>query len=1136
MRTNRARIRRENTMKALKKLRLINWHYFLNSKIDFGTINFLTGENAAGKSTLIDAMQVVLLGDTSGRTFNKAANEKAGRTLKGYLRGEIGDNDDGSAKYLRNGRFTSYIALEFFDDVLERAFTVGIVFDVYDDGSEEHKFFFLDDAFPANDFCLLNVPMSQKQLLEFFTQNYRKSEFVFCDSNAQYQNLLKEKFGNLKDKYFSLFKKAVSFTPITNIEQFITDYVCDVPNEINIESMKANIASYERLKIEADDMELKIRSLEEISRIYQEILDRREEQKISSYISKRISYQMHLDRINELQKGIATNDQRIAEIDEALVDIDAQLENFNRQKESLISFKVSSDSYKMITEMKRTYEEADKKVRAITSRVEGVRNRLIGYINNFDSTAAKLLIVTREVQDLTSEEDIRTACETLILESEEVRKICAGLKENLSGEEPLSSDIFNAFASRISEFRSKVAESYGLLKSRLASSIASYAAKKQNLSDASSGKSYDYNFIQVKNQLQHALEDHFHEKVPVRVYADLVDIRSAKWVKAIEGFISSQKLNLFVDDRYYEAANRILPEIMRRNRYYRTGLVDSAKLYQQNFECEKGSVAEEIVTAHQGARDYTNFLLGRIYKCETFAEARESGRGLCPDCTGYRNFASFVIPESNYHYCLIGRSVSESSKKERTAELEKETRFIDVLRVMVDTLSFASRLEVMSSSEASSCLEIFEEGETLPSLKETLNRYRKELDEGTSQEMSITDSKIEKINSDIRALEEDKNNLILEKGALQNSSIQIREEKIPQQVSASGAIIEEIKNAFDAEWIETKGMPTFLEESESEASMSDIRFKYDELFAKSQNKMRSLTNIFNELRKDYIVAHKLSFDITRLDNDEFEQELVSLRDVRLPQYRTKIEDARQKATKEFRDDFIFKLKTSIEQVRTQIDELNEALKDAKFGQDSYEFTVQPNPQYIDYYNMITDELLLEYGADEDAFIEKHRDIMDNLFRMIGDGSESKDKSSAIAQNIEKFTDYRTYLLFDLKVNSANKRSYSLARNIKKASGGETQTPFYIAILASFSQLYRVKASRTISNCIRLVVFDEAFSKMDRNRIVEAVRILKEFDLQVILSAPPEKVNDISKIVDQTLIVTRHNNRSFIDPYKIKIGS
>ena len=128
-------------MKLLTRLRLINWHYFSNINVRFDQINFLTGENAAGKSTLIDAMQVVLLGDTSGRIFNKAASEKSGRTIKGYLKGEIGDEGEGVYRYLRNGRFTSYICLEFHDDVLDSYFTLGIVFDVYEDGSEQQHFF-----------------------------------------------------------------------------------------------------------------------------------------------------------------------------------------------------------------------------------------------------------------------------------------------------------------------------------------------------------------------------------------------------------------------------------------------------------------------------------------------------------------------------------------------------------------------------------------------------------------------------------------------------------------------------------------------------------------------------------------------------------------------------------------------------------------------------------------------------------------------------------------------------------------------------------------------------------------------------------------------------------------------------------
>ena len=46
-------------MKLLKKIRIINWHYFYKVSFDLDQVNFLTGQNAAGKSTLIDAMQIV---------------------------------------------------------------------------------------------------------------------------------------------------------------------------------------------------------------------------------------------------------------------------------------------------------------------------------------------------------------------------------------------------------------------------------------------------------------------------------------------------------------------------------------------------------------------------------------------------------------------------------------------------------------------------------------------------------------------------------------------------------------------------------------------------------------------------------------------------------------------------------------------------------------------------------------------------------------------------------------------------------------------------------------------------------------------------------------------------------------------
>ena len=85
-------------MKKLKKILLVNWLYFSKQIIEVDDVNFLTGKNGAGKSTVIDALQIVLLGETSSRNFNQAANEKSQRTLDGYLRADMDDNNPYSRK------------------------------------------------------------------------------------------------------------------------------------------------------------------------------------------------------------------------------------------------------------------------------------------------------------------------------------------------------------------------------------------------------------------------------------------------------------------------------------------------------------------------------------------------------------------------------------------------------------------------------------------------------------------------------------------------------------------------------------------------------------------------------------------------------------------------------------------------------------------------------------------------------------------------------------------------------------------------------------------------------------------------------------------------------------------------------
>lgn len=132
-------------MKKLKKILLINWLYFSKQLIEVGDVNFLTGKNGAGKSTVIDALQIVLLGETNARNFNQAANEKSQRTLDGYLRADMDDN----SPYSRRGKdFSSYIACEFQDETEGIQFVTGVVFDCRSDGVNQEHFFIYDGVIP----------------------------------------------------------------------------------------------------------------------------------------------------------------------------------------------------------------------------------------------------------------------------------------------------------------------------------------------------------------------------------------------------------------------------------------------------------------------------------------------------------------------------------------------------------------------------------------------------------------------------------------------------------------------------------------------------------------------------------------------------------------------------------------------------------------------------------------------------------------------------------------------------------------------------------------------------------------------------------------------------------------------------
>lgn len=1122
-------------MKSLTKAKIINWHYFWNQTIDFKDIVFLTGKNASGKSTLIDALELVLLGDTSGKYFNKAAMDKSARTLKGYLRGEIGDTLEGDFKYLRSGRFTSYIVLEFFDDLHNEYFTMGIVFDSFADGSEEHHFFEFDDRIPENEFIENKYPMEYKALYRFLNENYN-GRFKFFDTNKQYTEFLKFKFGGLKDKYFSLLKKAASFTPITDITTFITEHVCEKQENIELSSLQENILQYKKLQVEAERLEHRVTLLQEIDDNFNKYVNAKESLDISKYLIEKCELEMSKDKVNGFKNNVIKAQERIAEIDLELEENKNNLQILENRKINLLSDKTNNDVGRLVNELMEQKRQIETQINDIEAKKQGIKDNLNAYCDKYINASTKLVSSLKTFNKDFLDEDRLNDLTALEESAKVILDNSKEFKELLKGEvTSITEDRLVDFRTKLSNFKNNVS-TLAISIARNISNIEKKIAKlrEEEKTIKTGTKSYSEILMTIRKKLEEDLKEKFHKDIPVSIYADLIDIKDLSWSNAIEGFLAGQKFNLFVAPKYYIEAYKSLAKLVDLYRYYSISIVDEEKIIERNYRCEPESLAEEIITDHEGARAYTNFLIGRLHKSMSVNEARESGNGITKECDLYRNFALSKINPRLYQSSYIGRSLDERFIKEKNIELQNNLANLGSFRSLSSLITEANNLEILNSNEISIILEDILKTSGLEGLQKTLDYIKEELSERDTTLISSIDKRLKDVEADIEDLKQGNETLILEKGNLTNEIENLKKDKIKTEEFKIHEKEKSLINNYDVEFVNEKCLPYLENEFKEGKNFLTILNEQNTSIVRSQY---IASNIFSQLvkaRRDYCRDYHLSYDPEATDNNQFNAELAEFRDVKLPEYKEKIKDSYDKATQQFKDDFIFKLRSAIEEAEDQIENLNQALKESSFGTDLYHFTVKPRTEYRRYYDMLKDDIILETDENESKFLEKYKDVMEDLFRQISDTGNNDTKVNVI-KNIEDFTDYRSYLDFDLIVtNKITNEEQRLSKMIKKKSGGETQTPFYISVVASFAQLYHVHDEGEIANTIRLIIFDEAFSKMDRERIIEAVKLLRKFKLQVILSAPPEKIGDISSLVDETLLVSRDRNSSHVLLYsKVK---
>lgn len=1128
-------------MIKLTKLRLINWHYFVNTTVNVENITFLTGANGTGKSTIIDALQIVLLGDTTGRNFNKAANDRNGRTLRGYLRGETGEDATGKVAVLRPGRFTSYIALEFYDTRKENSFTLGIVFDSYADGRDERHFFALDSAFPANNFTNKDLldnkeprPLTYRELAEFLSENYKSSQYRFFDTNEQYKQYLKVIFGNLPDKYFTLFKKSVSFVPISDISQFITEFVCDVDYNVDITPMQKNIEQYRLLQAESERIRQKIAALKAIKDAFDQYAKLNKDMGALSYVTARANLEYAKKELEGFKNKVVENQNRLAAIALELTQIDSQTKELSNEKEDYLAKKMSSSGFSLSSSLAAKKADYEQKIAALKLAAGNINKQVGQYCEGFATIANSVITALKglDLDTLGLDERQKDTYADLLEFSAEIAKECQEIVAK-AGQGQVEPSSLENLQKDMDSYRNRGAALYADCEQMVYKLSTAKNDLSLQIKSVSSGiKPFPSIYRQCLKELTDDLKAR-HPEAQVKVFCDLVDVNDPAWSNALEASLGNNRFNVFVTPQYYSEAYRILREIVGNYGFYGINIVDSERVisFVEDHPAHPDSLARLLTTKDEEARAYADYLLGTIKKCETFEEARDSGHGLLADCTGYRNFSTWYLRKPNNYF--LGTRVDMGSAQGIHDQFQVLDRQVSVFTDLKDRLYPLTAVATMSAQEAKTYRDDLLNLNLIPQYEENVQRLSTQMHEGTLQDVAAIDDKIKAIDQDLLDLNSRKEQLTEEKGGCQLEIRRIQTEVLPGKEDVLRTNQQKL-SAFDPKDVEDNFSKVY-DELAKDMDTAQIVREANSRYVRYQNRQKAQHDQLLRLRSQYVTVYNLSYDVSDdTTNEVFDRELEGLQGVLLPQYEKKIAQAHDDAIKEFKDDFIFKLRSLIQTVESQIKELNDALADVRFGRDRYRFTVVPNKDYLEYYNMMMDPALLSAGDAEDVFLEKYKDLMDQLFGLISDSQDStiQDKER-ILNNIEKFTDYRTYLNFDLLVKRGegpNAVESSLARTFRRQSGGETQTPFYISILASFAQLYRVSQD---ADTLRLVIFDEAFSKMDAVRIKEAVGLLRSFGLQGLISTPAEKLRDLAKLVDEALVAIHDDKRqvSYLDLYE-----
>ncbi len=604
---------------------------------------------------------------------------------------------------------------------------------------------------------------------------------------------------------------------------------------------------------------------------------------------------------------------------------------------------------------------------------------------------------------------------------------------------------------------------------------------------------------------------------PARALRELCEVTDENWRAAVE-VAFTRKFAVVVDAADFDQAEEIYRSL--RNEAPRESLINPRHALELKGEVRPGSLAQKLETSHPVAARLVAHLFGDLMCVKEISELRDHARAILPD--GFQYQRPFVERRAHYkNNPCIGKRGLEKQREFLGAQLQEVTIQLQVLepklRAVREFLDLSKTGRLESESIHDDLAEVSQLAAKEAELKANIEQMARIRDLGLEEK----ESGISAAESRLALARAERDGLI---GSTRQTLLATRRGELAQAAERASSALDRLRRlqleGFDLSRHLARNEELRNDLLTERAGRKDLAADLArERFHECDKETLRLRQELTDRRRALALAHPVyaEYDAEAAENAAYDARLARIAEGDVPSYDEKARKEKSNWQHLFRTQVLAKLHAALFEVENLIAVLNQELR-TPIGHNRYQIHRRPNPdREMQMYRDLVDASVAS-GEDDLFFASMDADLrraVEDIFQKLIDQPASRE--------VMAFLDYRNYHDYDMHVTDTRDpdgRPSSVDRHSGKFSGGENQSPYFIAILACYLRAYHRYERRRRDPSLAIVPIDEAFSKLSGERIRDCIGALKQLDLQGVFSMSSGNIPYALDMCDQMITVMK----------------